>query len=289
MRCRADAAGRLEHLKELVRSMEEFENLQGFLEHISLVMDNEKGAEADAVNIMTLHSAKGLEFDTVFLPGWEEGLFPHQRTLDDQGRAGLEEERRLAHVGLTRARKRAKIYFATNRRMHGLWQTNIPSRFLDELPEAHVEVTEAQGGFGGYSGYGASRFDATTAFGSNYTTPGWQRAQAKKGGNKAEGGFSEAGSRYAADDDREGFGEDTSPSPWRARDEAGGPRRLPLTIEGELVAKSTGTVSAFTLGDRVFHQKFGNGNVTAIDGNKLTIQFDKSGEKRVVDSFVERV
>jgi len=279
----ADAAGRLENLKELVRSMEEFENLQGFLEHISLVMDNEKGAELDAVNIMTLHSAKGLEFNTVFLPGWEEGLFPHQRTLDDQGRAGLEEERRLAHVGLTRARKRAKIYFATNRRMHGLWQTNIPSRFLDELPEAHVEVTEAQGSFGGYGGYGASRFDATTAFGSNYTTPGWQRAQAKKGG-----GFSETRSRYAADDDHAGD-DASSPSPWRAREESGATRRLPLTIEGELVAKSTGTVSAFTLGDRVFHQKFGNGNVTAIDGNKLTIQFDKSGEKRVVDSFVERV
>jgi ATP-dependent DNA helicase UvrD/PcrA len=304
----ADAAGRLENLKELVRSMEEFENLQGFLEHISLVMDNDKAAEADAVNIMTLHSAKGLEFDTVFLPGWEEGLFPHQRTLDDQGRAGLEEERRLAHVGLTRARKRAKIYFATNRRMHGLWQTNIPSRFLDELPEGHVEVTEAQGGYGGFGGYGASRFDATTAFGSNYGTPGWQRAQAKKAGGS---GFSETGSRYAADDSshlspagrgraagagegarRSGFdaGDDTSsPSPWRAREERSTTRRLPLTIEGELVAKSTGTVSAFTLGDRVFHQKFGNGNVTAIDGNKLTIAFDRAGEKRVVDSFVERV
>ena len=280
----ADAAGRLENLKELIRSMEEFENLQGFLEHISLVMDKDKSADADAVNIMTLHSAKGLEFNTVFLPGWEEGLFPHQRTLDDQGRAGLEEERRLAHVGLTRARKRAKIYFATNRRMHGLWQTNIPSRFLDELPEAHVEVTESQGGFGGYGGYGASRFDATTAFGSNYTTPGWQRAQAKKGG-----GFSETGSRYAAHDDSDGFDDASSPSPWRAREETSTPRRLPLTIEGELVAKSTGTVSAFTLGDRVFHQKFGNGNVTAIDGNKLTIQFDRAGEKRVVDSFVERV
>ncbi len=306
----ADAAGRLENLKELVRSMEEFENLQGFLEHISLVMDNEKAAEADAVNIMTLHSAKGLEFDTVFLPGWEEGLFPHQRTLDDQGRAGLEEERRLAHVGITRARKRAKIYFATNRRMHGLWQTNIPSRFLDELPEANVEVTESQGGFGGYGGYGASRFDATTAFGSNYATPGWQRAQAKKGGGS--GGFSETGSRYAADQDlshlseagrgraaaagegarRPGFSTDddtSSPSPWRAREERNPARRLPLTIEGELVAKSTGAVSAFTLGDRVFHQKFGNGNVTAIDGNKLTIQFDRAGEKRVVDSYVERV
>ena len=141
----ADAAGRLENLKELVRSMEEFENLAGFLEHISLVMDPDQGEGHDAVSMMTLHSAKGLEFDTVFLPGWEEGLFPHQRALDEQGRAGLEEERRLAHVGLTRARRRAKIYFATNRRMHGLWHTNIPSRFLDELPEAHVEVTEAQG------------------------------------------------------------------------------------------------------------------------------------------------
>ncbi len=278
----ADAAGRLENLKELVRSMEEFENLQGFLEHISLVMDNEKGADLDAVNIMTMHSAKGLEFDTVFLPGWEEGLFPHQRSLDDQGRAGLEEERRLAHVGLTRARKRAKIYFATNRRMHGMWQTNIPSRFLDELPEANVEVTEAQGGFGGY---GASRFDTATSFGSNYSTPGWQRAQGKKSG----GGFAESGARYA-DDSGDGFDDTSSPSPWRARNETGGgSRRLPLTIEGELVAKSTGTVSDFTLGDRVFHQKFGNGNVTAIDGNKLTIQFDRAGEKRVVDSFVERV
>jgi DNA helicase-2/ATP-dependent DNA helicase PcrA len=313
----ADAAGRLENLKELVRSMEEFENLAGFLEHISLVMDNEKGAEADAVNIMTMHSAKGLEFDTVFLPGWEEGLFPHQRSLDDQGRAGLEEERRLAHVGLTRARKRAKIYFATNRRMHGLWQTNIPSRFLDELPEPNVEVTEAQGsgfggGFGGYGGYGSSRFDAATSFGSSYNTPGWQRAQAKKNGD----GFAEPDTDYDAGDDtsfplpragegrssaaRSGGGsrnpsaseDDTSspsPSPWRARDERVPRPRLPLTIEGELVAKSTGTVSAFTLGDRVFHQKFGNGNVTAIDGNKLTIQFDRAGEKRVVDSFVERV
>ncbi len=293
----ADAAGRLENLKELVRSMEEFENLQGFLEHISLVMDNEKGAAEDAVSIMTLHSAKGLEFNTVFLPGWEEGVFPNQRTLDDQGRAGLEEERRLAHVGITRARKRAKIYFATNRRMHGLWQTNIPSRFLDELPEANVEVTESKGGFGGYGGYGASRFDAMTSFGSNYSTPGWQRAQAKKGG----GGFSDIEADYEADEDLSHLSpagrnrganasdDGPSPSPWRARDERRPARRLPLTIEGELVAKSTGTISAFTLGDRVFHQKFGNGNVTAIDGNKLTIAFDKAGEKRVVDSFVERV
>ena len=313
----ADAAGRLENLKELVRSMEEFENLQGFLEHISLVMDTDRGEAEQAVNIMTLHSAKGLEFDTVFLPGWEEGLFPHQRSLDDQGRAGLEEERRLAHVGITRARKRAKIYFASNRRIHGLWSTNVPSRFLDELPEADVEVKEAPGGTGGFgmSGYGASRFDETGSFGSSYTTPGWQRAQARKG----RGGFDETGRARSGFSDNNGpryvpdgvFDEDY------AEDATDGghlsPRLLhlplagevgrhsrpgegcifesqaPLTIEGELIAKSTGAISSFRVGDRVFHQKFGNGNVTAVDGNKLTIHFDKAGEKRVVDRFVERV
>jgi len=299
----ADAAGRLENLKELVRSMEEFENLQGFLEHISLVMERESGEGEQAVNIMTLHSAKGLEFDTVFLPGWEEGLFPHQRSLDEQGRAGLEEERRLAHVGLTRARKRARIYFATNRRIHGLWTSTAPSRFLDELPEADVEVKEAASGTGGFgmSGYGASRFDDISAFGSNYTTPGWQRAQARRGA----GGFDEMGQRrYARDkdwDECDATDSDhlspdrSSPPPLRGRSAAGGRRvgdklgTKPLTIEGELIAKSTGTTSLFAVGERVFHQKFGNGNVTAVDGNKLTIQFDKAGKKRVVDSFLERV
>ncbi|HVV43239.1 MAG TPA: UvrD-helicase domain-containing protein [Nitrobacter sp.] len=263
----ADAAGRLENLKELVRSMEEFENLQGFLEHISLVMDREGGADEDAVSVMTLHSAKGLEFDNVFLPGWEEGLFPHQRALDEQGRAGLEEERRLAHVGLTRARRRAKLYFATNRRIHGSWSTTIPSRFLDELPANNVEITESKGGagWGGAGGYGSSRFDNLESFGSSYATPGWQRAQA----NRGRGGFNEAGAPYNAGGAR--------------------PKRAPLTIEGELVAKSTGTASDFTLDDRVFHQKFGYGRVTKIDGNKLTIAFDKAGEKKVVDSFVERI
>ncbi|MDR3466949.1 MAG: UvrD-helicase domain-containing protein [Xanthobacteraceae bacterium] len=267
----ADAAGRLENLKELVRSMEEFENLAGFLEHISLVMDRDGGPEEDAVSVMTLHSAKGLEFDTVFLPGWEEGLFPHQRALDDQGRAGLEEERRLAHVGLTRARRRAKIYFATNRRIHGSWTTTIPSRFLDELPAQHVEITESKGGggWGGAGGYGASRFDAMEAYGSTYTTPGWQRAQAQRGRG---GGFREDGAPRGAPGE---FGT------WR--------NKRGTTIEGELIAKSTGTASAFTAGDRVFHQKFGYGAVTQVDGNKLTIAFDKAGEKRVVDSFVERV
>ncbi|MBX9823833.1 MAG: UvrD-helicase domain-containing protein [Xanthobacteraceae bacterium] len=294
----ADAAGRLENLKELIRSMEEFENLSGFLEHISLVMDTDRSEAEDAVSIMTLHSAKGLEFDTVFLPGWEEGLFPSQRTLDDQGRAGLEEERRLAHVGITRARRRCKIMFATNRRTHGMWQTNIPSRFLDELPEAHVEITESKGGFGqagyGSGNYGASRFDEMKSFGSSYGTPGWQRAQA----NRGRGGFSETGApRYGekgvGDDSLDHvdpiYDDDGLEVPATSRRPARAPkRRAPLTIEGELVAKSTGTVSAFGVGDRVFHQKFGNGNVVAVDGNKLTIAFDRAGEKRVVDSFVER-
>lgn len=294
----ADAAGRLENLKELVRSMEEFENLAGFLEHISLVMDTAEGDSEQKVSIMTLHSAKGLEFDTVFLPGWEEGLFPHQRSLDEQGKAGLEEERRLAHVGLTRARKRAKIYFATNRRVHGLWQSNIPSRFLDELPAQHVEVKEPPGGTGGFgmSGYGPSRFDEVGAFGSKYTTPGWQRAQGRRGA----GGFNENGQpRYVPDgvfNQDEDYGDDisSSPPPGAGRSAAAGRRegvksRTPLTIEGELIAKSSGPASSFRPGDRVFHLKFGNGNVTAVDGNKLTIVFDKAGEKRVVDSFVERV
>jgi DNA helicase II / ATP-dependent DNA helicase PcrA len=278
----ADAAGRLENLKELVRSMEEFENLQGFLEHISLVMDRDGGAEDDAVSLMTLHSAKGLEFDNVFLPGWEEGLFPSQRTLDEQGRAGLEEERRLAHVGLTRARRRAKLYFATNRRIHGTWSTTIPSRFLDELPVPNVEITESKGGsgWGGSGGYGPSRFDNVESFGSSYTTPGWQRAQANRARNQ--------GSRNG----QAGGGFNESQSPFSSRSDAGGfPRnkRAPVTIEGELIAKSTGTTSEFSLDDRVFHQKFGYGQVVKIDGNKLTIAFEKAGEKKVVDSFVERV
>jgi DNA helicase-2/ATP-dependent DNA helicase PcrA len=281
----ADAAGRLENLKELVRSMEEFENLQGFLEHISLVMDRDGGAEDDAVSLMTLHSAKGLEFDNVFLPGWEEGLFPSQRTLDEQGRAGLEEERRLAHVGLTRARRRAKLYFATNRRIHGTWSTTMPSRFLDELPAPNVEITESKGGsgWGGSGGYGPSRFDNVESFGSSYTTPGWQRAQANRARNRnGQGdGFDESQSPFSG-----------SRSDAFSRGNTGGfsrNKRGPLTIEGELIAKSTGTVSEFSLDDRVFHQKFGYGNVVKIDGNKLTIAFEKAGEKKVVDSFVERV
>jgi DNA helicase-2/ATP-dependent DNA helicase PcrA len=285
----ADAAGRLENLKELVRSMEEFENLQGFLEHISLVMDRE-GAEAEqAVNIMTLHSAKGLEFDCVFLPGWEEGLFPHQRSLDESGRAGLEEERRLAHVGLTRARKKAKIYFATNRRIHGMWTSTVPSRFLDELPEANVEVTEAKGSFGSMGGgnYGGSRFDDMTHFGSSYQTPGWQRAQKRTTGPS---GFEDESQDYDDDAARD---ETNSARPRATVERMTGFARTrrsgPLTIEGELVAKSTGTASEFSVGDRVFHQKFGNGNVVVVDGNKLTIDFDKAGEKKVVDGFVRKV
>jgi DNA helicase-2/ATP-dependent DNA helicase PcrA len=285
----ADAAGRLENLKELVRSMEEFENLQGFLEHIALVMDRDGGGEDEAVSLMTLHSAKGLEFDNVFLPGWEEGLFPSQRTLDEQGRAGLEEERRLAHVGLTRARRRAKLYFATNRRIHGTWTTTIPSRFLDELPAASVEITESKGGsgWGGSGGYGPSRFDNVESFGSSYTTPGWQRAQANRARGQGKGQESRKGQA------RGGFDEEQSPfSDARSDPFTGGfsrSKRAPMTIEGELVAKSTGTVSEFSLDDRVFHQKFGYGHVVKIDGNKLTIAFEKAGEKKVVDSFVERV
>ncbi len=282
----AEAAGRLENLKELVRSMEPFENLSGFLEHISLVMDTDNGAGEDAVQIMTLHSAKGLEFDTVFLPGWEEGLFPHQRALDEQGKAGLEEERRLAYVGITRARASARIFVASNRRIHGMWNSTVPSRFLDELPDAHVRVEESRGGAGwggssyGGGNYGQSRFDRAEPFSaSSYSTPGWQRAQANRG-RTDQGGFSSTSSGSS----RSGFSE------RGGRYDAGGSaRRGPMVIEGTLVATSAGPASAFRTGERVFHIKFGYGEVTGIDGNKLTVQFDKAGEKRVLETFVDKV
>ncbi|MDX8532127.1 UvrD-helicase domain-containing protein [Mesorhizobium sp. VK25A] len=299
----ADSPGRLENLKELIRSMEEYESLRSFLEHVALVMEAEQGESLDAVSIMTLHSAKGLEFETVFLPGWEEGLFPHQRALDEGGRSGLEEERRLAYVGLTRAKKNLHIWFVSNRLIHGLWQSTIPSRFLDELPETHVDVADGGNSYGGYGNpygggafasgrgggrqnpYGASRFDNIGAkdqgsFSNTYATPGWQRAQA----NRTEATDRNWGTRSGHQVERIGYGE-TDSGYGAGRTSVKG-----RTIEGELVAKSVAdTPSAFNVGDRVFHQKFGNGNIAAIDGNKLTIDFDKAGQKRVLDGFVAPV
>src|ERR1051325_4351186 len=156
----AEAPGRLDNLQELVRSMEQYESLAAFLEHVSLVMELEQNETEDRINLMTLHAAKGLEFDTVFLPGWEEGLFPSQRTMDENGLKGLEEERRLAYVGLTRAKKRAFIYFSANRRVHGNWQSSLPSRFISELPDAHTDTVVDEGFYGGYVGF---RDDAQAA------------------------------------------------------------------------------------------------------------------------------
>lgn len=255
----ADAAGRLENLKEFVRSMEEFPDMQSFLEHVSLVMEANESEGEERVSLMTLHAAKGLEFNTVFLPGWEEGLFPNQRALDDNGRAGLEEERRLAHVGLTRARRLAKIYFASNRRIHGMWNSTVPSRFIDELPEAAVDVLAAPAHYSHQS-----RFDRMPAFSSSYTTPGWQRAKTHQ--QQGSGSRQQQGRSFAP-----GAGK-------------GGP---PM-IEGKVVARSESTASAFAIGDRAFHIKFGPGTVVDVDGNKITIDFDKAGRKMVLESFLER-
>jgi DNA helicase-2/ATP-dependent DNA helicase PcrA len=257
-----DAGGRLENLKELVKALEEFDSLQGFLEHVALVMENDSEDGAEKVTIMTLHAAKGLEFPAVFLPGWEEGLFPSQRSMDEGGLKGLEEERRLAYVGLTRAERVATVSFAGNRRVHGQWQSQLPSRFVDELPPEHVEVLTPPGLYGG--GYGAAgmgfaaspMLQANAASGLHdraaradvYASPGWRRMQA----------------RAMA----QGVG--------RARDpqEARG-----LTIDGT-------AVPVHGVGDRVFHQKFGYGRVTRVEGDKLDIAFDKAGEKKVVAKFV---
>ena len=247
---------RLENLKELVQSMSAFDDLQTYLEHVSLVMDIDRGAGDDAIQIMTLHGAKGLEFPLVFLPGWEEGVFPSQRSMDDKGEKGLEEERRLAYVGITRAREEARISFVANRQVYGRWTSQLPSRFVDELPPASVEASSETGYYGGGPGMQqqTSRWDDAPSFGSGYTSPGWKRAQENAR---------------------------TAPSPAR-------PRNTVIEGEGRLVAVSDGAAtSKYNRGDRVFHIKFGYGLVRAVEGNKLTVAFDKAGEKKVIDSFVE--
>ncbi|WP_395370368.1 ATP-dependent helicase [Komagataeibacter diospyri] len=223
-----DAPGRLENLKELVRSLADYENLGGFLEHVALVMDTEDRAGEDSMSIMTLHGAKGLEFDTVFLPGWEEGVFPSQRTLDEGGLKGLEEERRLAYVGITRARKLAIISHAANRRIYGNWQSAIPSRFVEELPAEHTETR------GDTSNSRRSFLGRPAVFGS---TP-----------------FPLVASRRVHD-----------------------------------VTPSTSKASGMKVGVRVFHQKFGYGTITSVEGNRLEVAFEKAGPKRVIDTFVEQV
>uniref|UniRef100_UPI003561E2DC ATP-dependent helicase n=1 Tax=Actibacterium sp. TaxID=1872125 RepID=UPI003561E2DC len=176
-----EAPGRLENLKELVKALEQFENLQGFLEHVALIMDNESEDSGAKVSIMTLHAAKGLEFPAVFLPGWEDGLFPSQRSMDESGLKGLEEERRLAYVGITRAEEICTISFAANRRVYGQWQSQLPSRFVDELPADHVDVLTPPGLYGG--GYGAagmaSRVEEKAAQSDAYNSPGWRRLQSR--------------------------------------------------------------------------------------------------------------
>ena len=244
---------RLENLKELVQSMAAFETLEAYLEHVSLVMDLDRDQGGDSVQIMTLHSAKGLEFPVVFLPGWEEGVFPSQRSMDEKGEKGLEEERRLAYVGITRAREDARISFAANRQVYGRWTSQLPSRFVDELPMANVEAASETGYYGGGPGMNEahSRWEETPSFGSGYSSPGWRRAQAR-GAAGAVG------------------------------------RHTVIEGEGRLVAVSAkSATSVFGIGDRVFHQKFGPGAVTAVEGNKLTVAFDHAGEKRVIDTFVE--
>jgi DNA helicase-2/ATP-dependent DNA helicase PcrA len=245
----AEAAGRLENLQELTRAMEEFENMSSFLDHVALVMENEQSDTSEKVTIMTLHAAKGLEFENVFLVGWEEGVFPSQRSLDEGGNASLEEERRLAYVGITRARRKATILHAANRRIYGQWTSSIPSRFVAELPDENIDVeTTMSGGASLWRAALSDRdpfFDVERGAGRG---PGWQRA--------ATGGIPKT--------------------------------RGPL-IEARASAVSIGTTgrSDVSVGTRVFHSKFGYGRVTAIDGNKLEIDFEKAGSKRVLDSFVE--
>ncbi|GGA57161.1 ATP-dependent helicase [Sphingomonas psychrolutea] len=256
-----EASGRLENLTELVRAMEEYDSLGAFLEHVSLVMDNEAAVEEPKVTIMTIHAAKGLEYDTVFLVGWEEGLFPSQRALDEGGTNSLEEERRLAYVAITRARRRAIILHAANRRIYGQWTSSIPSRFVDELPLEHIESESSMaGGESLWRANWSERADpfADVARGTG-RGPGWQRAA---GGDVAKPGGSYASRTFTRE-------------PSRVR-------------ESSAPAVSIGNAGRadVSVGMRVFHQKFGYGAIAEIEGNKLEIDFETAGRKRVMDSFV---
>jgi len=244
----AESAGRLENLAELTRAMEEYESLQAFLEHVSLVMDNDEARQGERVTIMTIHAAKGLEFDIVYLPGWEEGVFPSQRSLDEGGLASLEEERRLAYVAITRARRKCTILHAANRRIYGQWTSSIPSRFLAELPKAHIEEeTTMTGGESLWRAQWSERTDPFAHVARPTRGPGWQRATR---------------TTY-------------NPEPQRI-------------IEARASAVSLGNQGRtdLSLGQRVFHGKFGYGIIAAIEGNKLEIDFEHAGRKKVLDSFV---
>ncbi|MFM8500153.1 MAG: ATP-dependent helicase [Chakrabartia sp.] len=244
----AESAGRLENLNELVRAMEDYETLGAFLEHVSLVMDNDAAGDGEKLTMMTIHAAKGLEFSQVFLAGWEEGIFPSQRALDEGGIASLEEERRLAYVAITRARQKCTIFHAANRRIYGQWTSSIPSRFIAELPADHVEQESSFSG--GESLWRANWAQSADPFAhvarSTGRGPGWQRAS----------------SSYSS-----------------------APTRI---VEARASAISLGNKgrSDLAIGQRVFHDKFGYGQITEIEGNKLEIDFDQAGRKRVLDSFV---
>jgi DNA helicase II / ATP-dependent DNA helicase PcrA len=254
-----EAAGRLENLNELARAMEEYETLGDFLEHVSLVMDNDRGNDLPSITVMTIHAAKGLEFDNVFLVGWEEGVFPSQRSLDEGGLASLEEERRLAYVAITRARLRCFIFHAANRRIYGQWTSSIPSRFIMELPADHIEAEQSMtGGASMWRANWSEREDpfahlaAANATRAGTRGPGWQRAANASGG----GAY--------------------TPSPSTRATEA----------SRSAVSLGNKGRSDLSVGQRVFHEKFGYGVIAEIEGNKLEIDFEASGRKRVIDSFV---
>ena len=246
----AKSSSRLENLKELIQAMGEFESLDAYLEHVSLVLDVEKNDQEEEVSIMTLHSAKGLEFPLILLPGWEEGTFPSQRSMDEAGSEGLEEERRLAYVGITRARERAKIYFAANRQIYGSWQSSLPSRFIDELPPENVSAGSETGYYDNNS-INEVKIEITSEFPDSasrrYNSPGWQRYKTHKSktlyDRQVEGKFSKKLDAYAT--------------------------------------------QKFKIGERIFHQKFGYGKIQTVDGNKLNVDFEKAGHKKVLDSFVD--
>ncbi|MES2252848.1 MAG: UvrD-helicase domain-containing protein [Pseudomonadota bacterium] len=262
-----DAAGRIENLKEFVQAISQFETLGEFLEHVSLVLDTNNPNTDDMVTLMTLHAAKGLEFNTVFLSGWEEGLFPHPRALGEAGGGGLEEERRLAYVGLSRARTRALISYAYQRRQPQGWQSAQPSRFIREIP-AEVVIHQNPGGH-----------DVRNAEVYGVTTSSLRQYERDQNGREIQG-YGQGAKGYSQGYDRTPFKDHQSSVYSPAAEKALRPR----TVQAE----SLHATHSFKTGDRVSHSKFGQGNVLAFEGDKLLIQFDTQGLKKIIASFVDQ-
>ncbi len=260
-----ESQGRIENLQELTGEFKtKYENFDQYLEYVSLVMDNDATAlTGEHISVMTLHAAKGLEFDTVFLPGWEEGIFPNKKSLDENGGKALEEERRLAYVGITRARKRVYISFAGSRFMYGSYQNNLPSRFIDEIPNENKEITTISNGYGDSYGYGNAGGYGRSSGSGRFGFDGYD----------------------AVDDDYDGYN----------RKSRYGGYNKDYTNSGYFYKKEKrtscfGAVNkpVFPVGTAVYHERYGYGQVIAANGSSTEVVFEDGTTKKIMADYLDK-